>query len=131
MPHIIIEVSANLRERVDLQAFVDRVHAAALETGVFPIGGARTRVAERAFYKIADGDPENAFVHVVLRVGHGRDMETKKRVGETVFRTVCDALRPTFERTPLGISLEVEEIDPNLSWRENNLHDYVARRTPP
>ena len=128
MPHITIECSANVREIVDLDELVRRVHATALETGVFPVGGLRTRVAERAIYRIADGDPANAFVHVGLRIGHGRDLATKQRAAEAIFATVCDVLQPAFEATPLGISLDVEEIDPELSFKRNNLHDYVKNR---
>jgi 5-carboxymethyl-2-hydroxymuconate isomerase len=128
MPHITIECSANVREIVDLDELVRRVHATALETGVFSVGGLRTRVAERAIYRIADGDPANAFVHVALRVGHGRDLATKQRAAEAIFATVCDVLQPAFEATPLGISLDVQEIDPELSFKQNNLHDYVKNR---
>ena len=39
MAHIVIEYSANLRGQLDLPGFLRSVHAAALATGVFPIGG--------------------------------------------------------------------------------------------
>jgi 5-carboxymethyl-2-hydroxymuconate isomerase len=128
VPHIIIECSANVRRLTDLDALVARVHATALETGVFPIGGLRTRVAERTTYRIADGDPANAFVHVTLRIGHGRDLATKQRAAAAIFETLCDALQPAFDAAPLGISLDVQEIDPELSFKKNNLHDYVKNR---
>jgi 5-carboxymethyl-2-hydroxymuconate isomerase len=128
MPHIIIECSANVRERTDLATLVECVHETALATGVFPIGGTRTRVEERTDYRIADGDPANAFVHVVMRIGHGRDEATKRAAAEAVFATVCDVLQPAFDAGPLGISLELQEIDPVLSFKKNNLHDYVQAR---
>ena len=128
VPHIVIECSANVRGRTDLQALLERTHAAALATGVFPEGGTRTRIAERGEYLIADGDPANAFVHVVLRIGHGRDAETKRRAAETVFAAVCERLEAAFESSPLAISLELQEIDPEFSLKKNNVHDYVARR---
>jgi 5-carboxymethyl-2-hydroxymuconate isomerase len=129
MPHITIECSANIRERADLEELLRHVHAAALRTGVFPPGGLRTRVAERTLYRIADGDPANAFVHVTLRIGHGRDLATKQRAAAAIFDTVCAVLQPAFDTTPLAISLEVEEIDPELSLKKNNLHDYVKNRS--
>ena len=128
MPHVILECSANLRERTDLAALVERVHAAALATGVFPLGGLRTRVAERGDYRIADGDPDNAFVHVTVRIGHGRDDATKRRAASAIFDAVRDALEPAFATSPLAISLELHEIDPATSFKHNNLHEYVARR---
>jgi 5-carboxymethyl-2-hydroxymuconate isomerase len=123
MPHIVIECSANVSSRTDLNRLVQRVHAAALGTGVFPLGGLRTRVAQRDLYAIADGDPENAFVHVTVRIGAGRDAATKRGAAEA-----CDALEDAFERSPLGISLELQEIDPDYSLKKNNLHQYVTTR---
>ena len=128
MPHIVIECSDNVRARADVPALLERVHAAALSTGIFPEGGIRTRLAERHDYLIADGDPSNAFVHVVLRIREGRDVATRRRAAETVFTAVCDALDATFQTAPLAISLEIQEIDPEMSFRKNNLHEYVERR---
>jgi len=128
MPHITVEYSANIREKIGPQKLVDRVHEAALRTGVFPIGGTRTRAAERSCYRIADGHPDNAFVHVVLRIRHGRDLETRRKVAEEVFAEVCKFLEPIFQSSPLGISLEVQEIDPAVSLKQNNLHQHVLAR---
>ncbi len=125
-----IECSANLGERTDLDGLLAHVHAAALATGIFPLGGLRTRLDERTRYRIADGDPDNAFCHVVVRIGHGRDAAAKRAAAEAIFEAACDRLAPVFAETPLAISLELQEIDPALSFKRNNVHDYVtARRT--
>src|SRR5579883_1177579 len=94
MAHIVIEYSANLRAPAlgglfDLDGFLRAVHEAALATGVFPIGGIRTRAYEAQHYVIADAHPDNAFVHISLRVGHGRDVETRKKACEAVFAVAC------------------------------------------
>lgn len=128
MAHIVIEYSAGLRGRLDLPEFLTAVHQAALATGVFPIGGIRTRAYAAEDYVIADGHPENAFVHLSLKVGHGRDLQTRKRACEAIFEAACRYLAPIFEAVPLGISLEMQEIDPVLTFKKNNLHDYVKRR---
>ena len=128
MAHIVIEYSANLRGQFDLDGFLKAVHQAALATGVFPIGGIRTRAYEAEHYVIADGNPDNAFVHLSLKVGHGRDLETRKRAGEAIFAVACQQLAAVFERLPVGIALEMQEIDPVLTFKKNNLHDYVKQR---
>ncbi len=129
LPHVTIEYSANLDHRLDVQAFVDAVHAAALATGVFPVGGIRTRAYATQFYRIADGHPDNAFVHVLLRVGPGRDVATRTRACESVFAAVCAALNAALAGMPLGISLEMQEIERQFAYRQNNLHDFVLRRS--
>ncbi len=128
MPHITVECSSNLRTYTDLDALVKVLHETAIGTGVFPIGGARTRVIECETYRIADGDPANAFCHIILNIGHGRDLETRKGASQAIFDAACGALEAAFERYPLGISLELREIDPELTYKKNNLHDYVLQR---
>ncbi len=128
MPHILIEYSANLRDQVDFPRLLEAVHTRALGTGVFPVGGVRTRAYEAQYYRIADAHPDNAFMHVMLRVGHGRDVETRKRACEAIFATLCEQLSELHARIPLGISLEMQEIDPVLTLKKNNLHEYVKAR---
>jgi 5-carboxymethyl-2-hydroxymuconate isomerase len=128
MPHIVVEYSGNIRTRIGITDLIGCVHQAALRTGVFPIGGTRTRASERSDYRIADGHPDNAFVHLVLRIAHGRDLATRRRVGDEVFDAACKYLQRVFEDSPLAISLEIQEIDPEVSWKKNNLHEYVQRR---
>lgn len=128
MAHIVIEYSAGLRDRLELPALLSAVHQAALQTGVFPIGGLRTRAYEAQHYVIADGHPDNAFVHVSLKVGHGRDLDTRKRACATIFEAACRQLAPIYESQPLAISLEMQEIDPVLTFKKNNLHEQVKKR---
>ena len=128
MPHVVVEYSANLRPRVDLPRLLRVLHEAAIATGVFPPGGTRTRAEERADYLIADGHPDNAFVHATLRIGHGRDLATRRRAGQAVFDALVAELAPVFDATPLAISFELQEIDPELSWKHNNLHRHLEAR---
>lgn len=128
MPHIVLEYSANLSAQLDFGAFLESLRDSALATGVFPLGGIRVRAYQADHYLIADGYPDNAFVHITLRVGHGRDLETRKRACEAIFATACEFLQPLYDRLPLGISLEMQEIDALLTAKKNNLHEYVKRR---
>ena len=128
MAHIVVEYSGNLRDRLNLPEFLHAVHAAALATGVFPVGGIRTRAYEARDYVIADGHPDNAFVHVTLKVGHGRSLEARQRACEALFAVVYEQLASLYEELPLGIALEMQEIDPVLTFKRNNLHEYVKNR---
>lgn len=128
MAHIVIEYSANLCGQFDLHTFLRTIHEAALATGVFPIGGIRTRAYEARDYVIADAHPDNAFVHISLRVGHGRDVRTRESACAAIFDAACKQLAALYERLPLGIALEMQEIDPVLTFKQNNLHAYVKQR---
>ncbi len=128
MPHLIIEYSANLEGAVEIAGLVKQIHDAALETGVFPIGGIRTRAERRDIYAIADGHADNGFIHVQARIGVGRTPEVRQKAAEHIFSTLKAATADAFAKRPLGLTLEVVEIDPVGSLKHNNLHDIVEAR---
>lgn len=128
MPHITIDYSANLSDELEVQQLVDAVHQAAIDSGVFPIGGVRTRAEKREYYAVADSEPTNAFVAAQARIGAGRDADVKKAMGQAIFRAMCDALEPIYKVRPLAISFDISEIDDDLSFKKNNLHEIIANR---
>jgi 5-carboxymethyl-2-hydroxymuconate isomerase len=128
MPHIVIEYSANLAQKASIPQLIEHLHETAIATGVFPRGGARTRAIRCDDYRIADGVPDNAFVHVCLRIGHGRSLEVRRVAAQAIFDALVETLASVYAQSPLGLSLEVQEIDPELSFKHNSLHDYVKAR---
>lgn len=122
MPHLTIEYSSNLEERADLDAICRAALKAIVATPVFEVGAARVRAIRCDHYAIADQSPENAFVHMTLRIGAGRTPEEKKGAGDLIFGAVTEALGPFLERPHFGLSLEIREIDPDLSWKRNTMH---------
>ncbi len=128
MPHLIVEYSANLEGTVDIRALVDAVHTAALETGVFPIGGLRTRAERRDVFAVADRHADNGFIHVQARIGAGRSPEVRQKAAEHLFAAVKRVTADAFANRPLGLTLEVVEMDPIGALKHNNLHDIVAAR---
>lgn len=128
MPHLVIEYSANLEPELDVAELVRVTHEAALATGVFPIGGVRTRAQRREYYRVADGHPDNCYVHLDIKIATGRPLDVRKKAGESIFGAVTQLLAPVFAERPLGISMEIGEINPDTSWRQNNLHEIVMKR---
>ncbi len=128
MPHFIVEYSANLDSEIRIQKLFGKLQDTALETGVFPLGGIRFRAVRCDKYLIADGDPENAFVHMTLKIGHGRESEVRKAVGEKLFATFKNHFKSMIERHPLALSFELVELHPELSFKENNIHKHIKQK---
>ncbi len=128
MPHLIVEYSANVEPRIALDALLDKLHACALGTGVFPLGGLRVRAHRADAYRIADKAPENGFVHVTALIGHGRPLDVQQRAAEELFAVLTSHLHRLYEESPLAISLNVQEFHPVLNFKQNNLHEHVKRR---
>lgn len=128
MPHLIVEYSTNLEKRISVRDLLKHVHEAALASGVFKIGGIRTRAAPRDLYIVADGDPDNAFIHVEGRIGKGRDSETRKRLAEALLEVLREQTKSVFATSGLGLTVEIRELDDAASVKLNNLHERLQAK---
>ena len=125
MPHFTLEYSANLDARVDMAEVVEIVRKAAVETGIFPLGGIRVRAIRCEHYAIADGNPHLGFLAMVLRLGEGRDLATRKKAGEHIFRILSAYLDPVFAQSKFALSFDIQVNDKETSWKRNNIHDLL------
>ena len=123
MPHFTIEYSANLDSRLDIGAVCEVVRKAAAETGVFPVGGIRVRAVRCEHYAIADGRKDYGFLAMLLRLGEGRDLATRKTAGEHVFRVLSSHLDPVFASSKFALSFDMQINDKDTSWKRNNIHE--------
>jgi 5-carboxymethyl-2-hydroxymuconate isomerase len=122
MPHLTVEYSANLEGRADLDALCGLLLETVLETGLFEVGAVRVRALKAEHYAIADRLLENSFIDLTFRIGAGRSTEEKKRTGEALFAAASAVLAPLFETPHFALSLEIREIDADLSWKKNAIH---------
>ncbi|MBN3560927.1 5-carboxymethyl-2-hydroxymuconate Delta-isomerase [Aliamphritea spongicola] len=128
MPHFIMEYSANLDDDLDIPALFEQLNDTAIATGVFPIGGIRTRAIRCEYYRIGEGDPENTFVHLTAKVGSGREPEVLKAAADKVFATFTECLQPVFDKRYMSIGFEMTELHPVLNYKQNNIHQKLASR---
>jgi 5-carboxymethyl-2-hydroxymuconate isomerase len=128
MPHFLVEYSSNLEEALDLPALFEKLHEVAGKSGVFPLAGMRSSGLPREQFRLADGHPDNGFIHVNLRVGAGRDVETLRREGEAIFAMLTDYVDALFKERPLALSFEISEIHPDLNFKKGNIRDYLKAR---
>ena len=123
MPHFTIEYSANLDARIDVGRVVEVVRRAAVETGIFPLGGIRVRAVRCEHFAIADGNADLGFLDMVLRLGEGRDLATRRQAGEHIFKALSACLDPVFAGTKFALSFDMQINDRDTSWKRNNIHD--------
>jgi 5-carboxymethyl-2-hydroxymuconate isomerase len=123
MPHFTIEYSANLDARVEMDKVVEVVRKAAVETGIFPLGGIRVRAIRCDHFAIADGRSDYGFLDMVLRLGEGRDLATRKKAGDHVFKALSSHLDPVFADNKFALSFDIQINGKETSWKRNNIHD--------
>ncbi len=123
MPHFSIEYSANLDAQIDMGGVCEIVRKAAVETGIFPLGGIRVRAIRCEHYAVADGRPGYGFLAMLLRLGEGRDLAVRKKAGEHIFRILSAYLDPVFAKGKFALSFDMQINDKETSWKRNNIHD--------
>jgi 5-carboxymethyl-2-hydroxymuconate isomerase len=123
MPHIIAEYSANLENRLNVQALVDDLHQAAIDSQVAELVGIRSRAVKRDHFRVADGNAANGFVHIVARLRRGRTTEQRKALGQALLAAADKRLADVYPWHPVGLTVEVHEIDPDMTFRRNTLRE--------
>lgn len=122
MPHLTIEYSTNLEAAGDLAGLCQALRTALLATGIFEEGAVRVRALPCPHYAIADLLPDNAFAAMILRIGAGRSLSDKQRVGEDVLAAARAHFAAFLAAPHFALSLDIVENDPALSWKLNSIH---------
>lgn len=122
MPHFIAECTDNIREQADLPGLFAKVNEALAATGIFPIGGIRSRAHWLDTWQMADGKQEYAFVHMTLKIGPGRSLESREEVGEMLFALIKAHFANLMAARYLALSFELHELHPTLNYKQNNVH---------
>lgn len=136
MPHIQIDYTANLADAVSGGRLVDKVHQAAVDSGIFPVWGIRTFARPLSDYRVGNGETGNGFVNVTVRIAPGRNLALCQRIQRELFGAVLQVMQPMFEYHRLGCQLEITEFDADVSVYQNNLSNTrdpaepVVCRTP-
>ena len=129
MPHIWVEYSTNLKPEISVPQLLKTAQDAVIGAGtVFPCAGARTRGVPVDEYLIVDGHAANSFVHVLIKIAAGRSLEEKNRMGDRVFQAIQSYLAPVFATRPLGLSVQIEEADPDTNYKSSHYREHLAAR---
>ncbi|MBJ3782072.1 5-carboxymethyl-2-hydroxymuconate Delta-isomerase [Enterobacter asburiae] len=122
MPHFIAECTDNIREQADLPGLFAKVNEALAATGIFPIGGIRSRAHWLDTWQMADGRHDYAFVHMTLKIGAGRSLESREAVAEMLFALIKAHFAELMAARYLALSFELDELHPTLNYKQNNVH---------
>ena len=106
----------------DLPGLFAKVNPTLAATGIFPLAGIRSRVHWVDTWQMADGQRDYAFVHMTLKIGAGRSLESRQQAGEMLFELIKTHFAALMESRLLALSFEIEELHPTLNFKQNNVH---------
>jgi len=121
MAHFIYEYSANLpAEQLDLSALMEKMHTAASASGIFPLAGIRSRAIRCEEFRVGDGSADYGFVNLSMKVGRGRDLDTRMAIGQTLFDILLEHLQPVMATRGLAVSFEMRELEEQVKFNHRN-----------
>jgi 5-carboxymethyl-2-hydroxymuconate isomerase len=108
---------------VDVQPLLARLHAEVVATGAINLKGIKSRAIKHTQYRIADGDPDYAFVHVGLLIREGRPIEVQKEATQRVMKVLQETFGHLFEKRKLSLTVDLKEMREGIALTEHNIPD--------
>lgn len=119
MPHLTLEYTDNIE--VDVQPLLARLHEEVVATGAINLKGIKSRALKHTQYRIADGDPAYAFVHVGLLIREGRPIEVQKDATQRVMKVLKETFGHLFEMRKLSLTVDLKEMRDGIALTEHNI----------
>ena len=107
MPHTILEYSDNVVDPVDFQPLWARLHPALVATAHCRLQDIKSRACRFEAFRMGDGDPGYAFVHLTIRLLEGREPETLARVGTAALEILKAHFSNTLLKRQCDLTVEL------------------------
>jgi 5-carboxymethyl-2-hydroxymuconate isomerase len=125
MPHLTLEYSGNLA--FEVQPLLARLHSELVATGAINLKGIKSRAIRHSEYRIADGNPEYAFVHVNLLIREGRPLEVQKEASLRVLAVLKETFAERSESGYLSLSVDIKEMREGVAVTLHNIPELGQR----
>jgi 5-carboxymethyl-2-hydroxymuconate isomerase len=119
MPHLTLEYTDNID--VDVQPLLARLHEELVATGAINLKGIKSRAIKHTQYRIADGNPDYAFVHVGLLIREGRPIEVQQEATRRVMKVLKETFGDLFEERKLSLTVDLKEMRDGIALTEHNI----------
>ena len=104
MPHCIVEYAKELEQTLAIKELMSVVHQSVFSSGLFEESSIKTRAIEFTHYQT--GLSNTAFIHITLKILHGRNHQQKKDLSTLVLGKLSEVVNP-----PISLTVEVSDIE--------------------
>ena len=119
MPHLTLEYTDNLA--FEVQPLLARLHSELVATGAINLKGLKSRAVRHTEYRMADGNPDYAFVHVNLLIREGRPLAVQQDASQRVMAVLEETFGARFENGYLSLSVDIKEMRDGIALTHHNI----------
>jgi 5-carboxymethyl-2-hydroxymuconate isomerase len=127
MPHLTLEYTDNLD--LEVQPLLARLHSVLAATGAINLKGLKSRAVRHGEYRIADGNPDYAFVHVNLFIREGRPPEVQRELAQRVMAVLKETFGDRFDNSHLSLSVDIKEMRQGIALTFHNIPEVGEQPT--
>lgn len=113
MPHIILEHSSNIKDKIDYKEFSKKMHKIFLSNGYLDPNALKSRYFIRDNYYIGD-DSNNFFIHLSISVLKGKTIEQLQNISKNAKQLMHDTFKESNIENPKAFSIEIREMNNEL-----------------
>jgi 5-carboxymethyl-2-hydroxymuconate isomerase len=111
MPHLRLEYSDNVGQPVPFDELFPHLHKALARTAGVPLDACKSRAIPRDTFRVGEGRPDQAFVHLEVGLLAGRTPEQHREVAAACLEVLADAYASSLESLDLQITVEVRGME--------------------
>jgi 5-carboxymethyl-2-hydroxymuconate isomerase len=111
MPQLWLEFSDNITQPVLFDELLSRLHQAVARTAGVSVEACKSRAMARGTFRVADGRPDQAFVHLEVGLLSGRLPEKHREIAAACLEVLAQVYAPSLEALDLQITVEVRSME--------------------
>ena len=117
MPHLVLEYSANVPDEPDFDLVLRRLHEAMTTAGPFDLANVKSRAVRHERFRVADGAPDRAFVHLTVSVLAGREARVLRETGDALLAVLRESFPRARAERRCDFTVELREMQPELYFK--------------
>ena len=111
MPHLTLETSANIDQEIQTEELFSELHELLASVADLDIKNCKSRLVHLDKTYIGRGEPQNAFIHLEIRLLAGRSPELKGRIGRECLKFLESYFSSSAADHALQITVEIVDLE--------------------
>lgn len=111
MPHIILEYSNNLVFDQEASVLFESIHHLLARELPTQLSSCKSRSYDSDSYRVGDGQANNAFAHLGIKVMPGRTEERKAHIAQQIMDMMYIFFQTQYTALNLQLSIEMQDLD--------------------